>query len=496
VLSNFKFSENQATDIMANPFKRSACGIGLAALAGLSLAVVDSAPAAAQKTISDSLSTTYTTSPVLQGARAALRAQDEDVARALSGFRPTVSVTGQAGKAYDKNRATNTVTETTTTTDRYRTPLLGTISITQPVYRGGRTSADVARSENLIQRQRASLRLSEQTVLLDAATAYMNVIRDSATLDLRGNNVQVLNKQLESTRSRFEVGEVTRTDVAQAESRLAGAIADRSTAEGNLIASRELYQRIVGEMPPAKLVPPRLPPGLPRNEAEAQNAALDNPNVAVARFNERAARNDVDLIYGELLPTLSIVAEASKSQETQTRGLDRDNAQITLQYSMPLYQAGSVDARVRGAKQTVGQRRMEIDDAIRRAREDAVRTFNNLTSAEARVEALKLQIVAAEIALDGVEQEARVGSRTVLDVLNAEQELLNGRVSLVSAERDRIVAGYQALASVGRLNAENLRLKVDIYDPTVNYNFTRNRWNGTAIMNEERDYPNEKNDRK
>lgn len=473
--------------IRANPARtarRRGLTTSILALAMATSSLVAVPAASFGTTLEEALSAAYSTNPQLMSERARLRAVDEGVPQALSGFRPTVTVTGSAGKAREQNRQTNTVTNQTTVFDRVRTPTDVRLRTTQPLYRGGRTTAQIERAENLVQRGRANLSTVEQGVLLDAATAYINLQRDQAILDLRINNVQVLRRQLDAARDRFKVGEITRTDVAQAESRVAGAIADQAAAEATVSASQANYLRVVGELP-GKLEPPTLPPNLPMTEDEAQALSAFNPTVEVSRYTERAARNDIDLVRGELLPTLNLVGELSRTEESQTRGLQRDQAQVSVELTMPLYQAGSVDARVREAKQTAAQRRLEIDDQARRAREDSTRTFNNLQSTRARVESLKAQIKAAEIALDGVQQEALVGSRTVLDVLDAEQELLNAKVNLVSAQRDVVFAAYQLATTIGRLTAVALNLPVQVYDPTEYYQGTRNRWIGTSVPGED-----------
>lgn len=441
-------------------------------------------PADAQ-TMQETLAAAYRSNPSILAERARLRATDELVARALSGWRPTIQLQGEGGKARDEFEAENTVTGDVNEFGRRRTPLQAQLTFRQPLYRGGRTVAETARAENLVQRGRATLRQVEQTVLLEAASAHANLLRDQAVLDLNINNEQVLQRQLDAARDRFRVGEITRTDVSQAESRRARARADRILAEGNVTSTRANYQRVIGEAP-GRLQPTQLPPNLPANEAEAQSrAATDNPAVVSAIYNERAALNDVDLVFGELLPTLNLNSIAQRGHETQTRGQIRDSIDLTAALTVPLYQAGSVDARVREAKQTAGSRRIELEDSRRRAREDTTRAWEALTTSRAAMQAIEAQIRAAEIALDGVEQEARVGSRTVLDVLDAEQELLNGKVALVRAQRDEIVAAHQLQVATGQLSAKELGLPVDLYDPTDNYNRTRNRWIGTSIAGED-----------
>lgn len=456
-------------------------GVGLRRLFLLSTAAMIMAGATAVhgQTIEEALAAAYRTNPQLLAERARLRALDEGVPRALSNWRPTVTVTGEAGRAHDWTR--QEVDDTTTSRRNWRSPATASLTVRQPLYRGGRTLAETSRAENLVQQGRAQLQITEQSVLLDAATAYANLLREQAVLDLNINNEQVLQRQLDAARDRFQVGEITRTDVSQAEARLSRARADRILAEGNLASARANFLRIIGQVP-TRLSTPRLPPNLPATEAEALRAAVGNPAVIAAQFSERAARDSVDLVAGELLPTVSLQGELSRLDEVQVPGLERDVAEITAVVSIPLYQAGSVEARLREAKHSAGQARILVEDTLRRAEEDITRAWEALTTARASIEAFQSQIRAAEIALEGVEQEARVGARTVLDVLDAEQELLDARVSLVRAQRDEVVAAYQLAAATGRLTAQALSLPVEIYDPTAHYNATRERWTGTEIL--------------
>jgi TolC family type I secretion outer membrane protein len=268
--------------------------------------------------------------------------------------------------------------------------------------------------------------------------------------------------------------------VAQAEARIARARADRIQAEGNLTATRANYKRVVGEAP-GRLQPAKLPPNLPTSEAMALQRISDNPTVMAAAFNEKSARDNVDVIAGELLPTVNLQGTLTRGEETQTRGTDRDTASVQVTVAVPLYQQGLVEARVREAKQVAGQRRIELEDARRKAMEDTTRSWEALNTARARIVAIGAQIRAAEVALEGVIQESRVGSRTVLDVLDAEQELLNAKVQLVQSQREENVAAYQLTSATGQLTALKLGLAVEIYDPTRNYAETRGRWWGTSI---------------
>jgi outer membrane protein len=443
---------------------------------------------ASAQTIDDAMVAAYQTNPQLLSTRAQLRALDEGVPQALSGWRPTVTLNGSIGKATDTNRSrTNAGGDspyTTTIQDRSRTPDTANIQLTQPLYRGGQTLAQTSQAENNVQAGRASLVSTEQLILLQAATAYANLLRDQATLDLSINNEEVLRRQLEQTQNQFDVGQVTRTDVAQAEARYQQAIAARIQAEGNLASTRETYERVVGQPAPARAVAPHLPPNLPRNVEEVRVGVLSNPDIVAARFNEKAAVDAVDVFLGQKLPLVNLTGIIQRNTETGGgvgRGTQQDNATVAVTVTMPLYQAGLTDAQARQAKETAGQRRIDIQTIQRSTIEVGVQNWDLLASARAQVESFTAQVRAATIALEGISEEQRVGLRTVVEVLNAEQDLFTARVNLVSSQRDETVFSYQLASSVGRLTAAELRLPVQLYDPVAHYNLTRGRWFGTNI---------------
>lgn len=447
------------------------CAVGVILSSG-------AAPTLAES-LQDALVHTYQSNPTLLAERARLRSTDENVSQALSEWRPTVSISGDAGYQI-RRRTTDGGDKTSNTTQ----PRGATLSIDQTLYNGGQTSAATRRAENLVRSDRARLLRMEQNVLLSAVTAYVGVMRDQAVLELNINNERVLRHQLEATRDRFSVGEVTRTDVAQAESRLSRAIAERVRAEGDLVNSRATYQNVVGTAP-GKLEPAKPLKNLPANEAEAMKLARERSfGIVEAEFIERAARDQVDRVSGELLPTLDISGDFSLDYENVNSESETDTIAITATLRIPLYQSGDVSSRIRAAKQIVAQRRNERNQAVRDAREEGTRTWEDLETARAQIRSFTAQVRATEIALEGVQQEARVGSRTVLDVLDAEQELLDARVSLVRAERDEVVAAYQLRGAVGRMTAESLNLPVKMYDFTKYYRRVRNKWSGLDVDKE------------
>jgi TolC family type I secretion outer membrane protein len=462
------------------------------AAATIALSIGFSAPGAFAQSLEEALSNAYRTNPEILAQRSALRAVDEQLPRALSQWRPNVLLSGNAGPAREWNRSTTTVfgsngaqDKNTTVTERFRQQGLATFTVTQPLYRGGRSEAELNRAEANVQAGRAQLNALEQRVLLDAATAYINLARELAVLELNTNNVQVLQRQLDAARDRFQVGEITRTDVSQAEARLAQAQAARTGSEGNVSTARAAYLRVVGSEGGRPAVP-GLPANLPGSEDQARALALAaNPTLSQARYAFESSRHDVSLIDGEKLPTVALQGDAIRSREPSgSPNFTRDTVDVLLTLSVPIYQQGLTDARVREAKQIQGQRRTQVDVSQRQVTDDATRAWQQLTTAGAQIESFQAQIRSNEIALEGVSQEARVGSRTVLDVLNAEQELLNSRVSLVQSQRDQVLAAFQLLSATGRLSAKDLGLPVEIYDPSTYTEATRSRWFGTDIPDE------------
>ncbi len=428
-------------------------------------------PAGAQ-TLAETLAGAYATNPTLSAARAELRAVNEGVPQALSNWRPNLTVTGSVGKQRIDSQASFSSTEETTT------PFEATARLIQPLYRGGRTTAATERAEHEVRAQRSTLQSVEQSVLLRAVIAYMDVWRDQAVIEFNINNERVIERQLEATEDRFTVGEVTRTDVAQAETRLAVATAERIAAEGALRTSRAVYEEVVGSSP-GVLAPPPPFEGLPVSLEEVVELAVSrNPDILAARFTEKAARRRVREVFGELLPSVQINASLSHSEETNQRSGETDRAQILAEVTIPLYQQGAVSSRVREAKQISNQRRIEIDESRRRIEQEAISAWEGLQTARAQIRAFEWGVRAAEIALEGVRQENAVGARTILDILDAEQELLDSQVNLVRSQRDEIIAGFEVFSAIGSLTARDLMLTVEVHNPEVDYLKVRNTWFG------------------
>ncbi len=431
-----------------------------------------------QRTLADALAITYSTNPTLQASRAALRAVDEGVPQALSGWRPQVQFAATAGTA--DGVSSNRIGGIGSSSQATRGVNTQTLQVVQPLFRGGATRAGTNQAENRVFAQRATLLAAEQTALNGAATAYVSVIQATQVLALRENNIQVLSRQLQATRDRFRVGEITRTDVAQAEASLAGATADRQTAESALQTARSLYAQFIGELP-GRLVEPQ-PLRLPAKTLDEARelAANNNPNVVAALFSDAAAKDNVDVQFARLMPTLSVQGTISRNEDSQTKNLTSKASQVVLSTTVPIYQGGSEYAAVRQAKQQQQQSRKQVDDARRTAVQALTQAWTTYQSTRAAIESTRQQIRANEIALEGVQREAIVGSRTTLDVLNAEQTLLNSRVTLVQNLANLVNTSYAVAAASGRLTARDLSLDVPLYDETAYYNAVRNRWIGTA----------------
>lgn len=463
-------------------------------LAGISgalmvVALPQSASPGRAETMSSALVRAYAGNPDINRQRAGVRATDETLPRASAAWRPTANATAQYGYNYldfltkgaggregvpsgGESRNSRLLAGTD--------PGIFDLKITENLFNGNRTVNGVRQAESNIFGARETLRDTEQNVLQNAATAYMNVLRDTAILDLRKNNIIVLEEQLRQTVDRFTVGEVTRTDVAQAESSLASARSDYFTAQAILQTSIANYRQVIGVEPrslePARAIDSLLPQTL---GGAVELALAEHPGIQAALHAVDAAALQVKLVEGELYPTVNIVGEVQ--QNTVLAGFPNQrlfNAAISGQLTIPIYEGGEVYARTRQAKETLGQARLQADlqrDTVRAA---VVSTWGQLDTARAVIQSSKAAVKSNEIALDSIRQEAEVGQRTTFDILFQQQLLLNARVVLVSAQRDRVVASYAVMAAIGRLSAANLNLAVTEYDPTVHFDQVKDKWIG------------------
>ena len=492
--------------------------------------------------LSDALAKAYFNNPNLNAQRATTRAADENIPIANSGYMPHVSASGDVGANYESYTApasgvtsssggsisalggtstTGTTTGTTgtttggtvagtgsggtfglanavsgtsgttgtasqsagttlATTSGTTIPRGAGISVSQTLFDGLRTTNNIKSAESNVFGSRETLRNVEQSVLQSGAQSYMDVLRDTAILDLRNSNIKVLEEQLRQTQDRFKVGEVTRTDVAQAEASVAGARADYFAAQSQLQNSIASFRQVIGEQPtrlePARPLERGIPPSLENAISVSQ---IEHPSIQSALHAVDVASFQVKIAEGALYPTLSINGSAQQRYDvSQVGNSSAFVGSIVGSLQVPIYEGGASYAQIRQAKEQLGTAEFQVDVSRDNVRAAVISSWGLLVSSKAAVQADQAQVNAAEIALNGTREEARVGQRTTLDVLNAQQTLLNARVQLVGAQRDRVVATYAILASCGRLTASGLNLKLQPYNPTVHFDQVKDKWWG------------------
>lgn len=465
---------------MSGYSKFSLCGV---VVASATLIAFSSARA---ETIASALSRAYYGNPDLNQQRANVRARDEDAPKALAGLRPKANIQASYGVTYSDVRIPAGRNQTTNQRQYYSDKFVGhprgaTLSVSQTVLDFGRTENSLRQAESGVFAARSTMRLTEQATLQNGATAYMNVLRDTAILDLRKNNVAVLSAQLRQTRDRFQVGEVTRTDVAQAEASLEQARSELYAAQAQLKTSAANYRQIIGVEPKRLEAAQSVERFLPKSLNEAIGVALvEHPGVTAALHQTDAAELAVKVAESALLPNVSVNAQVSQQYDSFLGfpGSRQFSAQATGTLNVPLYQGGAEYASIRQAKEQVGQAKFNADVQRDSVRASVVSSYGLLETAKASILSGQAAVRAAEIALAGVREEAQVGQRTTLDVLNAQQALLNARVNLIVSQRDRVVASYAALGSIGRLSAETLNLAVNVYDPAVHLEQVWDKWLG------------------
>ena len=456
---------------------------GVAAAALLCAFSVWPATSVRAETLEGALVLAYQNNPSLNATRAGVRATDENVPQALSGYRPRVSLSATGGEQtlYNRSRVAPGIYANSSAVN---SPSSVGATLTQTLFNGFQTANKTRQAEAQVLSARAGLHTAEQTVLLNGATAYMNVLRDSAILNLQRRNVEVLQEQLRQTRDRFNVGEVTRTDVAQAEASLAAGRSQVLVAESNYKTSVAVYRQVIG------VEPRNLAPGTPVDRFSPNTlpqaisvGTAANPAVASAQFNVDAAQQQVKVAEGALYPNFSVSASAQRYflSTVSPSTIGGYNASLFGTLTVPIYQGGAEYSLIRQAKETLGQRRLDLDTAREQTRQNVVQSWGQLEAAKANIEATTAQVQAAEIALNGVREEARVGQRTTFDVLTAQQNLVNARVALVTAQHDRVVASYTLLANVGRLTPQVLGLRTPVYSPQVHYQQVRDSWAGVRI---------------
>lgn len=445
-------------------------GFRVACLASMMLGLAATVQQVSAETLTDAFIAAYRSNPTLQAERATLRATDELVPQALSGWRPTITAQGTASETWQDSNVTNKSQNDSKTLS---------INLSQPIFRGFKTVEGTKVAEANVKVGRARLLSVEQSVLFNAVSAYLNVLRDRQILSLRQTNVSFLRKQLQATQARFAAGELTRTDVAQARASVSGSQAASAVAIANVKASEANYKTIVGHGP-GKLAAVKMASSPKSLDTSLAIAQVQNPNILAAAFVEEAATHQVEVVKGDLLPSISLNASASVTHDPQP-GIERSNVQ-TIQgvLTVPLYEAGRVYSAVRQAKQQASANRIQVIGAVRTVRENVTNAWNGVTANRQSLTSVIAQVDASKLSLDGVRQEYLVGSRTTIDVLNAQQALLNVQIQQAIAKHDQLLASYQLLAAIGHLTAEHLGLR-NLYDPIENYEITRGKWIGLHV---------------
>src|SRR6202163_3703914 len=455
-----------------------------AAAAVLLMAYMGPVPALAD-TIEAALVRAYQSNPQLNAQRAQVRSTDENVPQAMSGYRPRVSLSASVGHQYRVSLTTSGGTPTAIVRSDIHganAPRTAGVTVNQTLFNGQQTANKTRAAESQVSGSREGLRVLEQSVLLSAATIYMDYLRDSAIVEVQKSNVRVLEQTLKQTRDRFNVGEVTRTDVAQSEAQLAAGKTQLLTAEANLTTTRANFRRIIGNEPvalaPGSPVDRFLPGTLP---GAVELSLTENPNVTAAMFGIDINYLQVKVNEGALLPTVSLQASVQQSYEQQMTVFRSFGASAVAQVSVPVYQGGVEYSLIRQSKESLAQQRLNLEQVRDQTRANVVTAWGQLVAGKAQVASAQAQVTASEIALNGVREEAKAGQRTTLDVLNAQQALVNARVALVTAQHDRVVASYAVLNAVGRLSPIVLNLATTVYDPSVHYQQVRDSWYGVRI---------------
>lgn len=430
-------------------------GIGLI---GLTLSM----PASAED-FGQALVSAYQHNPRLMAERARVREFDENYVQAQAASRFTINANAQVGESRSETPPSFFGGGVFNST-----PHSAQLSIVQPLYQGGRVKSLKAQAKAGILSARQGLRNAEQNLLLSAATAYLDVLRDEEAASIRRNNVRVLTRQKFAAQDRFDVGEGTRTDIAQSDARLAAAEIGLANADASLAVSRAAYVRFVGHAPESLTPPPQFI--LPSTLLEAlERGRANNPQLIAARYNENAAQSAIAVAKSAGRPTLSLNGSLQGTRESSANVLRSESASITAQLRIPIYSGGLNQSRVRAAKQAKIRSKFETRETEQAVDQTVANLWAQVVASKRTLVASRKQVAAAEIAFEGVELEQQVGTRNTLDVLNAEQELLNAKLSVIQAERNFNVATYQLLVTIGGFDAYSLQLPVDTYDPRDNF---------------------------
>jgi len=440
-----------------------------------------SAISAQAQTIQSALASAYNNNPELNAQRAATRAIDEGVAIAKSGYRPTV--TGNANIGLSRT-ITNTVLPVGisggNTTDL--APGQFGVVISQTLWDSLLTQNNVSSAKSAVLAQQEALRNSEQNILFNAASAYLDVLRDRSILSFQRKSLEFLNEQVRSEQARFDVGEATRTDVAQARASRAAAQAQVSAALATLKSSEAVYRQIVGNKP-GKLAKVKGVAGLfPKSSSQGISAALaGHPAIKSTEHLVEQAIYNVKSAESGLLPRVDLQGSATRNFDSSATTSVSENLSVTATLTVPIYQGGSQSAQVRQNKETLGQRRIEVDQAVDNVRAAAISAYSQYEGSRAALSANQEQLKAANLALAGAVEERKVGQRTTLDVLDTQTQVINAQIALANSSRDIKVAGYAILSAIGYLSAKRLALNVAIYDPQDHFEEVEDKWFGLRI---------------
>jgi outer membrane protein len=478
ILGSGAFQERRAASSGAKPGGR----LRAALLAAAGLATIG-AGAARAETIGGALIKAYLTNPDINTQRAAVRVADENVPKANAGYLPTIEATGNIG--VQRGKANALIPTATGETESGAVPFTAYprgygVQANETVFNGNRTLNSIRQAESQVFGAREQLRNTEQNTFLSAVTAYMDVLEDTAILDLDNNNVDVLKEQLRETRDRFTVGEVTRTDVAQAEASLAQGQGTALSAVATLQAAVARYRQFIGDQPkslaPVRPIVAPLPKTLPEAVSISQ---VEHPAISASLHGVDAAQLQVKIAEGALYPTIGVSASLSNQFDVSGEpGIHVMSGELLGQITIPIYQGGAEYASTRQAKESLSQQEIQTDSMRNQVRQAVVAAWGLNQAAVGVVRAARASVAANEVALTGVREEAKVGQRTTLDVLNAQQALLQARTTLVQAEHDQVVDSYSLLSSIGRLNIPTLGLAVAEYDPRVHFDQVKNKWIG------------------
>ena len=449
------------------------------ALSGMAILPVVSSGLRAES-MQSALGRAYTGNPQLNAQRASVRATDENVPQALSGYRPKVGVTATLGEQRtDLTDVSLTPPSVYTPLHETVTPYTYGVTATQTLFNGFQTANRTRAAESQVSGAQEGLRVMEETILLNGATIYMDVLRDTALVRIQQSNVAALQQVLDQTKKRFSVGDVTATDVSQALAQLASAESALLAAQATLSTSKANYATIIG------VAPQDLAPATPVDRFSPTTLAAafsvgdqNNPNITAAMYGVDVAHLQVKINEGALYPTLIIQASVQQNSEPTIGEVSLFNAAVNAQLTIPLYQGGAEYALIRQSKESAAQQRLNLELIRRQVHANIAQAWAQLTAAKGELQKAQVEVSAAEAAVNGIRKELVVGERTTFDLLNAQQVLVSARTALIQAQHDRVVASYSLLGAVGRLSAQVLALPTKIYDPQVHYHQVRDAWSG------------------